>query len=493
MKRVLAFDFGASGGRAILARLERETMQLTEVHRFSNEPEHIGNAYYWDIVRLWHEIKTGLSLGWAAGGFDSIGIDTWGVDFGLLGPGGELLGMPRHYRDDRNEEAARHVLAEISAGELYRETGIQYQPFNTIFQLRAIQEREPWLLEQAQHLLLLPDLFAWMLTGQRHTDFTNASTTGLLEAGQAQWNRALLQRLGLPERIFGPIQCPGTEIGTLLPELCEELKLPPIPVFSVASHDTASAVVAVPAVDEGAFVYISCGTWSLFGTELGEPVVSEEALRENFTNEGGADGKTRFLKNIMGLWLIQQSRRHWNRHGGSYSYDDLEEKARQCQPFQSLIDGDDPMFYPPGDMPSRVQEYCRRTGQIVPETVGEIMRCLYDSIALKYRITLDGLERLTGKTYAAIHMVGGGVQDHLLPQLAANVCGVPVAAGPIEATAAGNAAMQWIAWKELRDIEQARRVVRDSFPLQIFEPHPTPAAEEAVRRYRILLAHKRAD
>ncbi len=486
-KNVLAFDFGASSGRAMLGKFDGSRITIEEIHRFSNDPETIGTNYYWDIIRLYYEIKTGLSKAQESGGFDSVGIDTWGVDYGLIDKNGNLLGIPRHYRDGRNEKASKDLQKRISLEELYSETGIQNAVFNTIYQLWADHLNQPYLLDNAEHLLLLPDLFGYFLTGKIHTDYSHASTTALLSVKTGDWDYDLIKRLGLPKKIFYPVGPSGAELGALLPELCEELMIPSARVISVASHDTASAVAAVPTLEKDT-VYISCGTWSLFGTELDEPNTSPEAMASNFTNEGGYGGKIRFLKNIMGLWLIQQSRRYWNRQGLGLSYDDLEQLARECPPFQSMIDVDDPAFFPPGDIPVRVQDYCRKTGQPVPETVGQIMRCLYDSIALKYRWSFDTLKELTGKDYSAIHMVGGGIKDELLSQLAADVCGVKVVAGPVEATVIGNIAVQLIAVGAVRDLTEAREIIRNSFDVKTFLPDTeSPVYKIAYLQYKKLL------
>ena len=485
-RQVLAFDFGASSGRAMLGSFDGNTISIREIHRFSNDPETIGPGYYWDIVRLYQEIKAGLAKAREAGEFQSLGIDTWGVDYGLIDGKGNLMGLPRHYRDGRNEDAARQAASVIPVEELYRRTGIQNAVFNTIYQLQADKESQPYLLEHACRLLLLPDLFGYLLTGEACTEYSHASTTGLLDVNTRDWDYELIDRLGYPRRLFGTVRPSGTPLGALRPELCQELTLPPVQVISVAGHDTASAVAAVPS-SEPDTVYISCGTWCLFGTELVAPNTSPEAMACSFTNEGGYGGKIRFLKNIMGLWLIQQSRRHWNRTGAGYTYDQLEQLARECPPFQSLIDVDDPVFFPPGDIPVRVQEFCRKTGQPVPETVGQIMRCLYDSIALKYRWSLDTLRSLTGRAYTAIHMVGGGIKDELLSQLAADVCGVKVIAGPVEATVIGNIAVQLIAAGAIPDIRAAREIIGRSFEVKTFRPSSDPVYQAAYQQYQRLL------
>ena len=484
---VLAFDFGASGGRAMLGTLNGGKLSVREIHRFSNDPEMICGHYYWDTVRLYHEIKTGLMKAKEFGPYESVGVDTWGVDYGLLDKDDRLMGCMFHYRDSRCEEAAKEVLKQIPMERLYEKTGIQFAPFNTIFQLWADQSAQPYLLEHSDKLLLLPDLFNYFLSGSAHTDYSHASTTGLLDVRTGDWSWELIDALGYPRKIFQPVSPSGQVTGALRPDLCQELLIEPAKVVSVASHDTASAVAAVPTMEPDT-VYISCGTWSLFGTELDEPNTSAEALAYNFTNEGGYGGKIRFLKNIMGMWLIQQSRRHWNKMGLNLSYDDLEQLAGECTPFQSFVDVEDQVFAPPGDIPSRVQNYCRETGQPVPETVGEIMRCLYDSIALKYRYTFDALKELTGKDYTAIHMVGGGIKDQLICRLTADVCGVKVVAGLVEATVIGNIMVQFIANGAVKDIAAAREIIRNSFEVHTYEPkEDSPACRMAYLQYQKII------
>ena len=472
-RSVLAFDFGASSGRAMMGRFDGHRLEIEEIHRFSNDPVTVGDTFYWDILRLYHEIREALVKAREYGEYESIGIDTWGVDFGLLDKDGRLLGNIRHYRDARNLSAAREVLGQLPMQALYARTGIQYAPFNTVFQLHALQEDTPYLLENAHRLLMMPDLLSYFLSGVPHTDYSEASTSGLLDVATGGWAFDIIDKLGYPRQIFGEISPSGQVIGELRPELCEELLLKPAKVVSVASHDTASAVAAVPASDKD-FAYISCGTWSLFGTELAFPIASEQALRYNFTNEGGYGGKIRFLKNIMGMWLIQESRRHWKRMGTDLSFAELEQRAREFTPFQSIIDVDDESFIAPGDIPSRVRAYCQKTHQPAPESIGEVMQCIYSSIALKYRHTLEGLSAVTGKSYTALHMVGGGIKDKHLCQLAADACGIPVIAGPVEATVIGNVAVQLIALGAIADIGQARQVIASSFDVARYEPSAEP-------------------
>ena len=467
-KHVLAIDLGASSGRAILGQYRDGQLGLGEVHRFPNDPVAVGGELYWDFLRLFHEIKQGLRH---AGRVDSAGIDTWAVDYGLLDGAGRLLANPYHYRDRRTDGIADRVYESVPARELYARTGIQYAPFNTVFQLCADLWQRPETLKQARHMLLLPDLIGYYLTGQMGAEYTNASTTALLGVHTRGWDRELCGRLSLPYRLFLPLRQPGSELGVLTPALQEELLLPAVPILSVASHDTASAVAALP-LEEGEEcpAYISCGTWSLFGTELPAPLANEEARALNFTNEGGVNGTVRFLKNIMGSWLIQESRRQWEKEGHSLSFSDLEELAQREEPYRSFIDVDDPVLIQPGDIPSRIKSLCARSGQPVPEGIGQVTQCIYSSLAMKYRLTLDQLGQVTGRRFPLLHMIGGGIQSKLLCQMTADCTAIPVEAGPVEATALGNIAVQLIALRALPDLAAARRCIRRSFPVARYLP-----------------------
>lgn len=471
-KRVLAFDFGASSGRAIIGCFDGDKITLEEVHRFSNDPVSVGGTVYWDVLRLFYEIKQGIIKAKIAGGFDSIGIDTWGVDFGLIDSEGKLMENPVHYRDTRTVGLVDEAFKTMPKEKLYGITGIQFMELNTLFQLISLKKYRPWMLERADKMLFMPDLFGYMLTGKMCAEYSIASTSQLIDLDKKTWSKEILDTFGIKESVFAPLVQPGTVLGELSKEICEECGVDPVPVISVCGHDTQSAITSVPCED-GDFAFLSSGTWSLFGTELDKPIVNETSMNINITNEGGFDGSTGFLKNIIGLWLIQESRRQWKREGKEYSYADLEKLALAAEPFKCFIDPDAPEFVPHGNIPERVREFCRKTGQYVPETVGEIMRCIYESLAMKYRLTFEKLRECTERDYPVIHVIGGGTKDGLLCQMTANSCDRTVKAGPIEATVMGNVAVQLMSDGSVKNIGQARKIVADSSELKTFEPKDT--------------------
>ncbi|MGH8961215.1 MAG: rhamnulokinase [Jatrophihabitantaceae bacterium] len=433
-----AIDLGASSGRVILADVSPEAVTLREVHRFANRPVTVGGTLHWDVLSLWAGALDGLRIaGRASASLAGIGVDSWAVDYGLLDGDGRLLGNPVHYRDRRTDGAAELVAATIGLDELYRTTGVQLLPFNTIFQWVAA--RESWAMRKAAHALLIPDLFGYWLTGELGSELTNASTTGLLDVRTRNWADDVFARLELRRDLLPAIRRPGDRVGELLPSVADECGLGAVPVVAVGSHDTASAVVGVPARDER-FAYISCGTWSLVGVELDEPVTTDAARQANFSNELGVDGTVRFLRNIMGLWLLQESLRVWELGG-----DDLPRllaEAAQLSTERSVVDPDRPEFLPPGDLPARLRAECARTGQPVPSSPAEVTRCILDSLAAAYRRTVRQAASLSGQRVEVVHLVGGGAQNALLCQLTADACELPVVAGPVEAAAYGNVLVQ---------------------------------------------------
>lgn len=468
-KKVLAIDLGASSGRGIVGSFVNGSITMEEVHRFSNDPLQINGSYFWDTLRLLHEIKTAILKCSSNGGIDTVGIDTWGVDYGYIDKSGQLLSVPYQYRDERTLPEMDRVYKLIPYSELYGITGIESMSFNTVFQISADKVSRPWVIGNAETLLLTPDLLGYFLTGKRASEYTIASTTALMDADGREFSDEVLNRLGISKDLFAPVVMPGAVLGKLLPAVDAETGNTGAVVVNVPSHDTSSAVLAVPAEDKD-FLFISSGTWSLMGTENECPIINDESCRLSFTNEGGVGGKINVMKNIMGLWLIQESRRQWKREGNEYSFDELERSSEDAVPFRYLINPDDMSFNKAGDMPKRIADFCERTGQGRPESVGEIMRCVYESLALKYRYTAERLEKLCSKSYRTINIVGGGTKEKLLCKYAADCTGKVVSAGPVEATALGNIASQLIACGEIRDVAEARRIIRNSYEVKTYTP-----------------------
>lgn len=481
---VLAFDLGASSGRAVIGRLEDGKLTVHEIHRFPNDPVQVGDRLYWDILRLYHEIKQGIVKARQAGyAVKSIGIDSWAVDFGLIGPDGELLANPLHYRDRHTDGMMEEVFSRITPKELYAKTGLQFLQFNTLFQLAALAKVHSPALANAEKLLMIPDLLRYFLTGVMKGEYTNASTTQLVGAVERMWNGELAAAaVGVKPSLLPEIVPPGTFVGTLRPSVCEELKVDPIPVVTVAEHDTASAVAAVPALEQD-FAYLSCGTWSLLGTELDHPVLTEQALEWNFTNEGGYNETYRLLKNIMGLWLVQECKRTWDKEGKIFTYSELARMAEEAEPFVSFIDPDDDRFLHPQDMPEQIRRFCLETNQPVPESEGAVIRSILESLALKYRWVLERTEILAGKRFSGLHIVGGGILNEALCRFTAGAIGRPVWAGPAEASAVGNVLVQLIASGDVPDLETGRALVRNSFDIVTYEPEERNVWSEAYERF----------
>lgn len=463
-----AVDLGASSGRVMVGRAGDGELDLAEVHRFPNRPVRVAGTLHWDILGLYREVLDGLR---AAGPEPaSVGIDSWAVDYGLLDGQGGLLGNPVHYRDTRTDGLMDEVRAEIGARRLYDVSGLQFLPFNTVYQLVAAARTEQ--LENAETLLLIPDLLTYWLTGEIGAELTNASTTGLLDVRSRDWAHHLTSLLGIPQRLFPQLRRPGDPAGTLRPDVAAETGLPQtLPVTAVASHDTASAVAAVPATGDR-FAYISCGTWSLVGVELPAPVLSAESRTANFTNEAGIDGTIRYLRNVMGLWLLQESLRAW----GGPDLPPLLAEAAEVPPFRSVVDPDSPEFLPPGDMPARIAAYCERTGQDAPRSRAETVRCVLDSLALGHRAAVRQAARLSGREVDVVHLVGGGSRNELLCRLTADACGLPVIAGPVEATALGNVLVQARAFGVVKDLGEMRALVAGTQRLRRYEPRGDESA-----------------
>lgn len=480
-------DLGAESGRVILGRLHEGRLQLEEIHRFPNGPIAIANSIRWDVLRIFDELKTGLRKIAERGiRAESLSVDSWGLDYVLCGDGQPMLSLPFHYRDSRTDATFAAALQSPGTEFIFGETGIQFMQINTLYQLIAELKRSPKLLGLADQFLLIADYLHWLFCGKATAEESLASTTQIYNPQTRAWSAALQDSFGFPKHIFPEIVPSGTRLGALLPAIAGETGSPSLEVIATCSHDTGAAVAATPATGDD-WAYLSSGTWSLIGVELPQPLINDAARTHNFTNEAGFAGTTRFLKNIVGLWLLQETRREWARRGMDLDYATLTTEAEKAAPFRSLINPNDPRFLKPGDMPARIVAYCEETAQPAPETPGQFARCIFESLALLYRRTLDELEAVTGKKLARLHIVGGGSQSRVLNQFAANVTGRTVFAGPVEATAIGNVLLQATALGHLDSLAALRATVRDSFA--IAEYHPADAAEwdRAFDRFSALL------
>lgn len=490
----LAIDLGAESGRVIAGLFDGSRLRLEEIHRFPNGAVPVGDSLRWNVLGLWNEIVIGLTKAAQTYGQRavSVGVDTWGVDYVLLAQKGEILGQPHHYRDQRTKGVMEESFVRVPRSEIFATTGLQFMTINTLYQLIAMRRAFPEMLGFADRFLMMADFFHWLLSGAQVVEFTNASTSQCLSATTRDWAFDMLSRFDLPAGIFPEVVPPGTKLGKLRPELSERCRLPRIDVVTPATHDTAAAVVACPTelTGTGRWAYISSGTWSLMGLELPEAVLTPRALELNVTNEGGVDGTYRLLKNIMGLWLVQESRRTWEREGRTLTYGELTLLATEAEPLRSLVDPDDPAFLNPPDMPAAIRDWCRRKGQPVPESIGAVVRCALESLALKYRVVLEWLEELSGETVEVIHVVGGGSQNALLNQFAANACGRRLVAGPVEATAMGNVLVQARTAGAVSSLAEMRKVVHASSDLRTFEPEEQGVWQAALERFRALLATK---
>lgn len=470
-KYFLAFDLGASSGRAILGILVDGKLELTEVHRFVNQMQLINGHYFWNVFSLFNELKTGLKKCINEFGIqpESIGVDTWGVDFVHLNKEGLILSLPFAYRDSRTNTSMDDLFKIIPQEEVYAQTGIQFMQFNSLFQLFSMVKDQSSLIEITDSILFMPDALNYLFTGVKKSEFSIASTSQMLVPGTCQWNYELIEKVGIPTHMLKEIILPGTILGTIQDEVARETGSKPVPVIAVAAHDTGSAIVSVPS-SENNFVYLSSGTWSIMGIESRHPIISEQTRQLNFTNEGGVEGTTRFLKNIMGMWLIQEVQRIWEGEGTKYSWPEMVELARQSEPFKFLINPDDSMFLNPRDMTQAVRDFCYQTAQGTPQSHGETIRCIYDSLALKYRFTLDQIREVTDQPIEVIHIIGGGANNHFLNQLTADATGMLVIAGPTEATAIGNILIQAQALGYVGSLNEIRQIVANSFGLVKFAP-----------------------
>lgn len=486
----LAIDLGAESGRVMAGIWNGRKLQLEEVHRFPNGPVQLAESLRWDVIRIWLEIQNGLLLASKKYGkrIVSVGADTWGVDYVLLDRDGEMLGQPFHYRDSRTNGIMERAFQKVPPAQIFAQTGLQFMQLNTLFQLVAARERTPQLLDAADCLLFMPDFIHWALCGSRQAEFTIASTSQCLNPLTRQWAIGLLESFDLPTRIFPQVTAPGTTLGSLRPELAERTGLVRVKVIAPPSHDTASAVAGVPTRNTGRanWAYISSGTWSLMGTEEQEASLGARTRELNFTNEGGLDGTYRLLKNIMGLWLVQQCKRAFESRGANYSYPQLSRLANGAPPLRSLVNPDAPGFLNPSDMPRAIQDFCAGTRQPIPKTPAQLVRCAYESLALKYRQVLGWLEELTSQPVEVIHIVGGGSQSRILNQFTADACQRPVLAGPVEATAMGNLLVQARAEGELSSLSEIREVVRKSSEVKMYQPGPAGPWESAAERFQNL-------
>jgi rhamnulokinase len=470
----LAVDLGAESGRVMAGLWNGKKLKLEEINRFPNGAVALGETIRWDVMRLWAEIQNGLALAGKKYGKQivSVGADTWGVDFVLLNQQDEILGQPYHYRDARTRGALERTFKKVPRAEIFAQSGLQFMELNSLYQLLAWKEHSPDLLDAADTLLFMPDFLHWAMCGAKRAEFTIASTSQFVHPIHRNWSLPLLKKLGLPTHFLPKIVPPGSELGSLRKSLAERTGLTGVKVVAPPSHDTASAVAGVPTANTGKanWAYISSGTWSLMGVETKQAVLSPRALELNMTNEGGIDGTYRLLKNIMGLWLVQQCKRSFEAAGRKYEYAQLAAMAAKAKPFRSIINLNDPRFLNPPDMPKAIQNFCRETKQPVPRTEAELVRCCYESLALKYREVLSSLEELTGEQIEVIHIVGGGSQSQLLNQFAADACQRPVVTGPVEATAMGNLLTQVRADGELDSLSEMRDVVRASSQVKHYEP-----------------------
>lgn len=491
----LAIDLGAESGRVMAGIFDGQHIRLEELHRFSNGPVHVADTMRWDLLRLWSQIQVGLQKAAARFGHNivSVGVDTWGVDFVLLSKTGEMLGQAYHYRDSRTRGVMEHTFQRVPRAEVFASTGLQFMEINSLYQLLAMNQSNPALVEMADKFLMIPDFFHWLLSGSRVVEFTNATTSQMYHPTNRNWSFEMLNKLGLPTQMFPEVVAPGTKLGRLREDVARRAGLPRLEVVAPATHDTGAAIAAVPTERTGSanWAYISSGTWSLMGLELPHAVLTQRALELNVTNEGGIDGTYRLLKNIMGLWLVQECRKSFERNGSPYDYGLLAQVARDARPFRAFVDPDSPAFLAPHDMPEAIRDWCRETNQEIPDTDGGLIRCALESLALKYRMVLGWLEELSGEKTDVIHIVGGGTQNELLNQFTANATGRPVVTGPVEATALGNVLVQARTSGSVGSLSQIRDIVRASSTMQRYEPQNTSQWNDAYGRFLSLVNRRK--
>jgi rhamnulokinase len=482
MTTMAAIDLGAQSGRVAVGRFDGERLVLEEAHRFANTPVSVRGTLHWDILRLYQDVLDGLRRATRSGPIDTVAVDAWAVDFGLIDRAGRLVQNPVHYRDARRAAAMDAALGRVPARELYDRTGIQLLAINSLFELAAMAAESDPALGAADSLLLIPDLLHFWLCGSRTTEFTNATTTQCLDAHTGDWAVDLLERLAIPSRLLPEVVAPATTLGSVSADVADATGLAGATVIAAATHDTAAAVAAVPFTSANA-AFLSVGTWSLVGLECEQPVISDETFRANLTNEGGVAGTFRLLRNVTGLWLVHECRRAWALAGHEYSFEELVSLARSAPPLGCLIDPNDPSFAEPGDMPARIAAYCTRTGQVPPDGPGQTVRCILESLALAHAESIDLLERVSGRELAELHVVGGGARNGLLCAWTAEAAGRPVIAGPEEATLVGNLLVQAMAVGEIATLDEARDVVRRSFSPTTYEPAESERWSDARARF----------
>ncbi|MCL3782479.1 rhamnulokinase [Prolixibacteraceae bacterium JC049] len=484
----LAFDLGASSGRAMLGTLQNKQIELKEIHRFQNKMMQVNGHHHWNIYSIFEELKTALKKCIHTHKIQplSVAVDTWGVDFGLINEEGDIVGIPFAYRDHRTDNAMEQFFEEhMPSKELYAKTGIQFMQFNSLFQVYSMVKSQSSQLKIAKNLLFTPCLLSYLFSGVRKNEYSIASTSQMLQPATSNWDGDLVNKLGISEEFMGEVVMPGTVLGNIRKEICEEIGCDPIPVVAVGAHDTASAIASVPAT-EGNWAYLSSGTWSLMGIETEQPIINQATFDAAFTNEGGVDGTIRFLKNITGLWLIQESRKMWLDRGEDYSFPELVKMAAEAQPFKSFINPDAADFMNPANMLEAIDAYLVKTNQQSLDTPGEYARVIFESLAMKYRKTMEQIEELSDKKIDVLHIIGGGSNNKLLNQFAANALGINVVAGPDEATATGNLLMQARALGHLESLKEIRQVIINSFEPETFIPENTTEWNAAYERYSVL-------